>query len=197
MIKAKPLSARKMAILMAALECFNEKGIEATTINEIGEKAKASVGSMYHHFGNKEGIAIALLVEGLRKNAEQSEKRLKSARTAKQCIHASVTSLLDWVCDNQDWARFIYTISSTRLMQTADKPLRELNSDYLRIVETYYGPHIAAGAFRKIPSECLAPLILGPSHDYARRWLNQQTKGDIKKHAKVFSDAAWLVVKKN
>ena len=59
------MSDRKQQIMMAALHCFNEQGVEATAMAAICQRAEASVGSIYHHFGSKEGIVQALLVEGL------------------------------------------------------------------------------------------------------------------------------------
>src|SRR6266566_5134063 len=59
-------AGRRSRILEAALACFNERGFTATTIEEICQRSGASVGSVYHHFGGKEGLAAALYVEGLR-----------------------------------------------------------------------------------------------------------------------------------
>lgn len=197
-VTKQPLAnERQLAILMAALECFNEKGIEATSIQEIGKRAGASVGSMYHHFSNKEGIAIALLVEGLRRNTEQLEQQLSKARSARQGIKACVLSVIDWLSENSDWARFIYTISSTRLMSGEHPGLTQVNANHARVIDGFFRPHIEAGAFRKFPAECLPSLILGPVHDYARRWLNGQVAIDIKSHEKLFADVAWHTVKKS
>lgn len=48
------------ALLDAAEELFAEKGVEATTVAEIAERAGSSIGSLYHHFGDKETIQYAL-----------------------------------------------------------------------------------------------------------------------------------------
>jgi AcrR family transcriptional regulator len=57
---------RQEAILSAALECFTSRGFAATTVEEIRRRSGASIGSIYHHFGGKEGLAAELCVEGLR-----------------------------------------------------------------------------------------------------------------------------------
>lgn len=49
--------ARRATILKAALGCFIGQGVEATTIDDIRRASGSSIGSLYHHFGNKEGIA--------------------------------------------------------------------------------------------------------------------------------------------
>ena len=56
-------------LLAAALAVFNEVGINAASIHDICRRAHVSIGSAYHHFGSKQGLADALLVDGLRENA--------------------------------------------------------------------------------------------------------------------------------
>jgi AcrR family transcriptional regulator len=186
---------RRTAILMAALECFNQNGIEATPIDEIGRRAGASTGSLYHHFPGKEGIAIALLAEGMRRNAQQLEQRLREAATARQGVRTVVESLIDWISRNPEWARYIYTVSSSRLMQVGQPQLQEVNDYHARVVDSFFAPHTRAGAFRRLPPECIPSLLLGPVHDYARRWLNGQVATGIAEHAEFFANAAWEAVR--
>jgi AcrR family transcriptional regulator len=47
-------------ILDAALELFSGRGYFNTSVQDIRRAAGVSVGSIYHHFGSKEGIAKAL-----------------------------------------------------------------------------------------------------------------------------------------
>ena len=51
----------KRVILTEALACFLEYGIETTTIEMIRERAQTSVGAIYHHFKNKEGLVAACI----------------------------------------------------------------------------------------------------------------------------------------
>ncbi|MDR3416136.1 MAG: TetR/AcrR family transcriptional regulator [Nevskia sp.] len=193
--EARPVD-RRSAILMTALQCFNQNGIEATPIDEIGRRAGASVGSIYYHFSSKEGIAIALLAEGLRGNLLQLEKRLRKAGTAQQGVRIVVESLIDWISANPEWARFIYTVSSSRLAQTGRAQLQEVNDHYAKVVGDFFGPHFKAGTLRRLPPDCVPSLVLGPVHDYARRWLNGQVSSDITEHAGLFASAAWNAVRK-
>ena len=61
---------RRQAILDAALQAFTESGTTAATVDDVRRLSGASVGSIYHHFGDKEGLAAALYVEGLRSYQE-------------------------------------------------------------------------------------------------------------------------------
>ncbi|MDQ8044234.1 MAG: TetR/AcrR family transcriptional regulator [Solirubrobacteraceae bacterium] len=53
----------RRTLLEAAGELFARKGVDATTVDEIAETAGVSVGSIYKHFGSKEALAIAFIVD--------------------------------------------------------------------------------------------------------------------------------------
>ncbi|MES1944759.1 transcriptional regulator [Salinisphaera sp. PC39] len=188
-------SERRDRILAAALQCFNEKGVEATGIGEICTRSGASIGSVYHHFGSKEGIAATLLAEGLRSNTHQLEERLERTRGAQPGIRAVVASLIDWIAAHPDWARFIYTVTHGSLNQAGGAELRTANDYHAQLIERHFGPHIKAGEFRRLPSECLASIVVGPVHDFARRWLGGQISGDIRDYINVFANTAWISVR--
>lgn len=186
---------RRGAILAAALRCFNENGIEGAAIGEICRRSGASIGSVYHHFGSKEGIAAALLAEGLHRNARQLEQRLRRARGARQGVRTLVESLAQWVVANPEWARFIYTITSSRLAQRSSASLQAVNAFYAKTIDDYFKVHVDAGAFRRLPKDCFASLVIGPVHDYARRWLNRQVSSPPTAHIDEFASAAWNSVR--
>jgi AcrR family transcriptional regulator len=52
-------------ILHAALELFVKKGYFNTNVPDISKLSRCSVGSIYHHFLNKEEIAKRLYLEGI------------------------------------------------------------------------------------------------------------------------------------
>lgn len=100
-------SSRKDEILQAALACFSEHGVDATTIEMIRDRSGASIGSLYHHFGNKERIHGELYLAGIGQYAALLEAGFARARSAEETVRLLVTSYIDWVVANPDWARFI------------------------------------------------------------------------------------------
>ena len=89
-------------ILNAALMFFTQYGIESTSIEQIREGADASVGSIYHHFGNKDGIAVALYKEGLRQFTRSLFQNMQTVTSIEQMINVTIRSNIDWIVENQD-----------------------------------------------------------------------------------------------
>jgi AcrR family transcriptional regulator len=52
--------ATRIALLTAAREVFTEAGYADANITDIVNRAASSVGSLYHHFGGKQDLYIAL-----------------------------------------------------------------------------------------------------------------------------------------
>lgn len=186
---------RKQEILDAALACFTENGVEATTIDMIRERSQASVGSMYHHFGSKEAIAASLYVEALSEHHDYQQSLLEKARTAEEGVKAITNAYVDWVSANPEKARFIlYNRSVLAKTEQADELKERTRKQYTELL-AWFRPFVERGELKKVPQELYASLITGPAHDYARLWLSGRTKTDIKAYREVFAEAAWSTVK--
>lgn len=187
--------SRKQEILDAALSCFTEFGIEATTIDMIRERSQASVGSMYHHFGNKESIAAALYTEALGEHHDYQQALLAKARTAEEGVRAIVFAYVDWVSAHPDKARFVLYSRSVLARNAAAGELAERTRQHVGEVQQWFRPHIDAGNIKELPLEVYGSLITGPAHDYARLWLSGRAKTDIKAYRDIFAEAAWRAVR--
>jgi len=70
------------ALLDAAREVFTEQGFTSASINDIVERAGSSVGSLYHHFGGKSELFLALWQEYSDAQEEASGKAIAQAQRA-------------------------------------------------------------------------------------------------------------------
>lgn len=86
-------------------------GIETTNIDMIRARAETSVGAIYHHFKNKEGIVRTLYLSALQDQAQCREQALLHVQSLEEAIQAIVSSYIDWVVDFPDFALFIYVNS--------------------------------------------------------------------------------------
>lgn len=67
-------------LLDAARSVFTERGFAEASIAEIVERASSSVGSLYHHFGGKSELFIALWQQHQVAHEEAAEKAVAQAR---------------------------------------------------------------------------------------------------------------------
>lgn len=100
-------AALKRQILLDALDCFLEQGIETTSIEMIRAKSESSVGAIYHHFKNKEGIVAALFFSALDDQTALRDEYLKQSKTLKDVVEALIYSYVDWVSEQPEFAKFL------------------------------------------------------------------------------------------
>ena len=70
------------ALLDAAREVFIEQGFTSASITDIVERAGSSVGSLYHHFGGKSELFLALWQEYSDAQEDASGKAIAQAQRA-------------------------------------------------------------------------------------------------------------------
>jgi AcrR family transcriptional regulator len=184
----------KRDIFRKALTLFNEQGIEATTIEMIRAECDTSVGAIYHHFGNKEGLVAALFFTALDDQARLRDSYLADATTTREGVQALVHSYVDWVDSQPEWARFQY---HARFAVTKgplkDELVTRNKTRNKALLEWLFNPgrqdELAGG-----PAELMLSLIIGQADSYCRAWLSGRVKGSPKAYRELLADAAWRSV---
>ncbi|TDD84188.1 TetR/AcrR family transcriptional regulator [Actinomadura rubrisoli] len=72
--------ATRQALLTAALRVFADRGYAGAGIAEIVERSGISVGSLYHHYGGKAGLYVALWEELTAEQEESAAQAVSAAR---------------------------------------------------------------------------------------------------------------------
>ena len=80
------------ALLDAARQVFTERGFAEASIADIVQRAGSSVGSLYHHFGGKSELFIALWQEHQLAHEEAASQAVADAR--KQGVAGTPTMLV-------------------------------------------------------------------------------------------------------
>lgn len=184
-------SSRKQEILQAALACFTEHGVDATTIEMIRDRSGASIGSLYHHFGNRERIIAALYLEGIGEYAALLEAGLVDTLQPEACVKLFVTCYVDWVVANPDWARFILHNRGRVEAGEWGERLREHNREHGQRIGAVLRRHREAGAFRSMPGDCFVSVVIGPAHDMARNWLAGRSSTALADCRELLAEIAW------
>ncbi|GAD61465.1 MULTISPECIES: TetR/AcrR family transcriptional regulator [Pseudomonadaceae] len=183
--------SRKDEILQAALACFTDFGVDATTIEMIRDRSGASIGSLYHHFGNKERIIGALYLAGTAEYAALLAEGFAQADSAEACVKLLVTSYVDWVVANPDWARFILHSRGRVEASEMGAELREVNRVNFRRILDALAVYRAQGLFKAMPVDCFTSVVIGPTHDFARHWLAGRTQTSLAECRELLAQVAW------
>lgn len=184
-------SSRKDEILQAALACFSEHGVDATTIEMIRDRSGASIGSLYHHFGNKERIHGELYLAGIGQYAalleagfRQGAQRRGNGQVAGHQLHrlGRGESRLGTLHPAQPRAG--------RGGELGER-LRADNQAHFARIHAALAGYRAEGLFREMPDDCFASVVIGPAHDLARQWLAGRTRVALADCRELLAQVAW------
>jgi AcrR family transcriptional regulator len=184
-------ASRRKDILRAALHCFTTIGFGGATLADIRVRAKASIGSIYHHFRSKEQLAAALYVEGLRDYQESFLAEAHRHRRAREAVRGVVRHHLRWVRDNPDWSRFLYDHRQSEFVTAAEGAIKDLNEGFYRAGAGLWQGFFDSGEMIELPRDLLIAILLGPSQEFARNWLAGRTRTDLEDAAQVLAESAW------
>jgi AcrR family transcriptional regulator len=178
---------RRQDILDAALRTFSEKGVAAASVDDVRRLSGASVGSIYHHFGDKEGLAATLYVEGLRDYQRGYLDIVRRRPEAERGVRAVVRHHLRWVAAHPDLAGFLLAGPPPG----AAEPLEPLNRELFAVTRAWVDAEVAARRMRPIPRELMYAVLIGPAHEFSRHWLAGRTKTSMRTAERVLAQAAW------
>ncbi|WP_349929687.1 TetR/AcrR family transcriptional regulator [Acinetobacter sp. A1-4-2] len=182
----------KRILLQDALECFVEFGIEATSIEMIRERADSSVGAIYHHFKNKEGIVGALFSAALQDQMQQRTVALQQARGVQQGVTVIIGRYIDWVVQNPDFARFLFMARrGLGTEQNAAVAVQNQQRNQAVFVWLQQQADEEIAQLAKIPRELLLSLMLGATESYCRAWLSHKVSTSPTLYKQALIDAAW------
>jgi AcrR family transcriptional regulator len=194
-IKRRKGTGRRREILQAALASFEELGYEASTIEDIRRRSRASIGSIYHHFGGKAGMASALYAEGLADYQAGLLARMRRSRSARALIKGVVRHHFDWAEANPAWARYLMGMRRLEAVAAIEVRLREINRGFIREAVALIRPHIDEGETESVRPEILLALLFGPAQEFLRLWFSGRTDLGLRQARELLAEAAWKSVR--
>ena len=111
-IEAPPLSrgeARKRAMMDAAWESVMEKGLAATTLDDIITRSGGSKATLYNAFGDKDGLLKAVLWEKINEFAAELTLTLNTEQPPDKTLYQFADTMAMKICDPEA-IRFIYLL---------------------------------------------------------------------------------------
>ncbi|PSJ37895.1 TetR/AcrR family transcriptional regulator [Allosphingosinicella deserti] len=187
------MSERRRSISMAARALFLEKGFNATSIADIRDASGATTGSIYHAFGSKEGIALALVTEAV---GAWTRATLDAQRSedAEGLIRGTVEGLLAWARSDPAGFQILDHIRSLGEQGQAGDGIGAFLKEGRAASRVTLVRLSACGEIAIGDPDLAQALILGPAFEYLRA-AGASIREVTEQSAQLLSDAAWSAMK--
>ena len=186
--------ASRRGVLRHALTLFNANGVEATTIDDLRKASGRSVGTIYHHFGNKEGVVAALFFAALDDQSRAIASRIEDLEDARAMVEALIESTTEWITAQPECAHFVFRARDLVAQGPHGADLQQrLQARYSPIDEAL-ARAAAAGRILPLPADLIPALVLGATEFYARGWLAGRREAAPAAHAQRLAAAAWRAI---
>jgi AcrR family transcriptional regulator len=180
----------RSSAIISARKLFLSRGLEATRIEDVRDDSGMSTGSLYHHFGSKQGLLEAVVVQALSDHKRALLEMLSADTKAKEAVRILITSTANWISENPDAARCIFKFRGA-LESAGSAALKAHNRNELKPLLKQLQGWIDNGELRQLPMELVLPLLHGPLHEYARAWLAKRASLPPSAYVEEFVAAAW------
>ncbi len=155
-------------MLRAAKRLFASKGYAATTVRDVLREAGVTAPVLYYHFGNKEGVFLALAREAREKIDAAVEAALGRGATASERIRGYCRAIAAVRRDDADLVRIADSILSGPPEAAPRFDIRSAIAETVRRLETLVRQGIESGELRPCDARSVALALLGAVEIAAR-----------------------------
>ena len=178
-------------LLSAALEVYAERGPEGFTMTAVIAASGISNGSVYHHFGDFDGLAAALYTRCLGELLDTLVAALEGTPDARDGIRALVESYLRFTEQHRAAAHFIHASSYADFLPAYAPAIAAAKAAKIDALLAWLRPHVAAGRVVDLPASLVEMLLIGPVAETARRWLAGAPGIDLVQAARLLPERVW------
>jgi AcrR family transcriptional regulator len=178
-------------LLSAALEVYAERGPEGFTITAVIAASGVSNGSVYHHFGDFDGLAAALYSRCLGELLDTMIAALQGTPDARDGIRALVESYLQFTEQHRPAAHFIHASSYADFLPAHAPAIAAAKAPRIDALLAWLRPHVVAGRVVDLPAWLVEMLLIGPVAETARRWLAGASGIDLVQAARILPERVW------
>ena len=165
--KEREKQARRQQIIDAARSLLFEKGLPATSINQIAKRAELAVGTIYFYYSSKEALFAELQEEGLELLMEKFRQVPAAVDDPRERLRSMAMAYYDFSREHKDYFDIInYFLSSPHILlrpelkQDVDQRMEKI----LSFINTTIARGVDEGVFRKDAQESQGVLWLAALH---------------------------------
>ena len=160
-------------ILQAALELFVNQGYFNTNVPDISKKSHCSVGSIYHHFLNKEEIASRLYRDGIAKFRQALNLAVDPNADLATAIRSVVKAFLAFSEENPLLSRYLWLVRHTEFLSSKIAQPTVVGFDSLgRNLTKSLKNGMRRGEIPHLKAPVIWTIVFGMPVSYIRDWFD-------------------------
>jgi TetR/AcrR family transcriptional regulator len=158
-------AATAAAIMKAAERNFLDKGFHGTKIEDIASEADVATGSIYVHFGSKEGLYLALIERALEVEERYLAKAFEDAKTPTEQLIASGDAYLRFYLEHPGYFRMLafpyFDTKPNAKLDPVAKRVAQLAEGQIARLAGAIAEAVAAGLVRQVDPTRAAKFMWG------------------------------------
>jgi AcrR family transcriptional regulator len=165
--KEREKQARRQQIIDAARSLLFEKGLQATSINQIAKRAELAVGTIYFYYSSKEALFAELQEEGLELLMDKFRQLPSAVDDPREQLRSMAMAYYDFSREHKDYFDIInYFLSSPSILlrpelkQDVDQRMAKI----LSFINTTISRGVDGGVFKTHVKESHGVLWLAALH---------------------------------
>lgn len=178
-------------LLTAALRVFAESGQQGFTVNAVVSASGVSLGSLYHHFGNFDGLAAALYIRCMDQLCDDMVAALVRCRTARTGVQSWVTSYLRFTQEHRDVALFLHASAYSGYLVAHAEEIGAAKAEKFAAIMQWLKVRMERGEIAQLPAPVIEVMVMGPLTEAARRWLSSTYEIDLTEAARHLPELIW------
>lgn len=183
-------------ILVAALKLFVKQGYFNTNVPDLSRESKCSVGSIYHHYKNKEEVAAALYSTGIAYFRLALEKQLTQNLQVEQLLKTIVRFFLEFTEQHVELSKYLWLSRHTEFMSGVIRHPTNVGFDSLgRTLTKAIKGGIRNKQLRPMKAHEIWSVLFGIPLSYARDWLDGYNTAPPGQVADTLAEACWRALK--
>jgi AcrR family transcriptional regulator len=186
----------KERILVAALRLFVRQGYFNTNVPDLSKESKCSVGSIYHHYKNKEEVADALYRTGIESFRAALQKVLKNQSDIELILKTIVKFFLVFTEKNKDLSRYLWLSRHIEFLHGNIRHPIAVGFDPLgRELTKTIKNGIRNKKIRPLKANEIWTVLFGIPLSYARDWLDGYNPAPPSQVAENLAECCWRALK--
>jgi AcrR family transcriptional regulator len=158
-------AATAAAIMKAAERNFLDKGFHGAKIEDIAGEADVATGSIYVHFGSKEGLYLALIERALQVEEQYLAKAFEDGKTPTEQLIASGDAYLRFYLEHPGYFRMLafpyFDMRPKAKLDPVAKRVAQLAEAQISRLARAIGEAVEAGLVRKVDPQRAAKFMWG------------------------------------